>query len=145
MKTIAAILALTISFLTGETMTTDHNANPQVNQVTAPATNASISYETVQSPYSKEVQASLQAIRLTGGTRVVVADKTYVIISLGKRNTGGYKVVVDGIEKLANGNFVVKAHEVKPQPGMMTTQAITYPSVVIALPATNGKVTVDLK
>lgn len=145
MKLFATLLALTITFFTGETMTTDHNANPQANQASASASQVAISYETVQSPYPKEVQASLQDVRFTGGTKIVVVDKTYVIIALGKRNTGGYKVVVDGIEKQADGSLVVKAHEVKPQAGAMTVQVITYPSAVIAIPTTNTKVTVDLK
>lgn len=145
MKFVAALLALTFTFFTGETMTPDRSVNSQANLVTTPNTNTAISYELIQSPYPKEVQASLQEIRFSGGTQVVTADKTYVIICLGKRNTGGYKVVIDTIQKQANGSIVIKAHEEKPQPGKMTTQVITYPSTVVALPSSISNVIVDLK
>ncbi|MGE5702834.1 MAG: protease complex subunit PrcB family protein [Clostridia bacterium] len=105
-----------------------------------------ISYETVKSPYPNAAKTAWESIRKQGGYRVSTdGQKTYVAIGLGKRSTGGYSVSVTNVTQTAKGEIVVKAHENRPKPGAMTTQALTYPSVIIALPKTSKPIKVVME
>lgn len=146
MNYLTALLAMTITLFSGGTITTDQPFQQQIQQpaVTVPA-KTHTGYEEVTSPYPTEVESVLNKLRRTGGAEVVQGEhKTYVVIGLGQRSTGGYKVEVDGIETNANGQIIVKAHEVKPAEGSMTIQVISYPTKVIALPKTTQPVSVIL-
>lgn len=147
MNYLTAILAMTITLFTGGTMAADQPFQQPNNQpVVQPVTNEnSPSFEYIASPYPAKVESALTQLRFTGGYQVIQGDKTYVVIGLGKRSNGGYQVVVDGVTKTANGQLVVGAHEVKPAPGAMTIQVISFPTKVIALPKTTLPVTVELK
>lgn len=67
-----------------------------------------------------------------------VNGKTYVIIMLGQKPTGGYDVEITQIEHVKNisegetGNdFISVSHEVKkPEKGSVNTQALTYPVAI---------------
>ncbi|GAA4710076.1 protease complex subunit PrcB family protein [Brevibacillus fulvus] len=92
-------------------------------------------YEIVKGPYPAEVTEAMKQLRPSGGDRLVRADgKFYLVISLGQRPTGGYSLQLQKMDQLANGEWQITVAEQKPQPGMMTTQVITYPTLVIALP-----------
>lgn len=140
MNIFAAIVAFTLSLFTGGPMTPDQPLNQPAAQ--SPVSNGS--FELISPPYPEEVKAALKNIRLTGGYQVVHKDKTYVVIGLGQRSTGGYRIVIDGVSKDASGKWIVKAHEVKPQPGAMKIQMISYPAAVIALPGTSEAVGVEM-
>lgn len=148
MNYLTAILAMTITLFSGGAIAIDQPLQHNVPQpsVEASIPNASGAFQYVSLPYPKEVEAAFNNLRQTGGSQVVQGDKqTYVVISLGQRSTGGYRVVVDGVKPDAKGNLIVSAHEVKPAPGKMTIQVITYPSTVIAIPKTTLPVTVNVK
>lgn len=102
-----------------------------------------ISYEVVKMPYPGTAKTAWESIRKQGGYKAVSdAQKTYVAIGLGQRSTGGYSVVVTNVMKSANGEILIKARERGPKPGVMTTQALTYPAVVISIPKTTKSVKV---
>jgi len=54
---------------------------------------------------------------------------------MGRRNTGGYSIEAVGAERLADGSVVVRLRNLAPQPGMMVTQALTSPFLVVAVAA----------
>ena len=56
-----------------------------------------------------------------------------VVISLGERRTGGFgaEVLHTGVQE---GKLVIDYRETAPAPGMMVTQALTYPWVVVLIP-----------
>ncbi|UFJ42957.1 protease complex subunit PrcB family protein [Brevibacillus humidisoli] len=119
-------LSLTI-FLTGgmPEMTSHPSDHPQ------PAA----AHEIASPPYPKQVEEAWQAIRKEGGYDVIDQNETrYVVIGAGQRPTGGYSLQIDRIEN-KNGKIIVYVVEKKPAPSALTTQAITYPSLVISLPA----------
>lgn len=96
-----------------------------------------LTYEQVKMPYPAAAKTAWESIRKQGGYKVGSdAQKTYVAIGLGQRSTGGYSVAVTGVTQGANGQIVIKVREQGPKPGAMTTQALTYPTIVIALPKT---------
>ncbi len=57
-----------------------------------------------------------------------------VAVRLGERPTGGYRIAVDGASRV-DGEIVISASEVAPDPGDMVTQAITYPYTVLRVTA----------
>lgn len=59
-----------------------------------------------------------------------------VIIHLGQRSTGGYSVVLGGVEKQRNNRVKITAVESTPLKGQATTQALTSPYVAIAIERT---------
>jgi hypothetical protein len=98
------------------------------------------SYQLVQPPYSEALQPVYKQVREAGGYQVVHADEqTYVVIGLGQRPTGGYSLQVDKVEQSADGTWQVYVHESKPAPGSMTTQVLTYPTVVVSLPKADAQ------
>jgi len=99
-------------------------------------------YDLVKAPYPDEVEASLEDIRKNGGFKQVNGkDKTYVLIGLGQRPTGGYTIEVTKAEQ--NGQQVtVYVRERKPEAGTMTTQVISYPVTVVSLAKTTSAVKV---
>lgn len=60
------------------------------------------------------------------------AAETAVFLFGGMRPTGGYAVEVRGVS-LDNGTLVIDGGVTEPPSGSMTTQAITYPTAVIAV------------
>ncbi len=73
---------------------------------------------------------------LNGGVRMDTMDwdrYSLLVIHLGRRNSGGYEVQVDGGEKSAAG---VRIHwtEYRPSPREMVTQALTSPFVIVRVP-----------
>jgi hypothetical protein len=99
------------------------------------ASGRAVAHEVVTGPYPQEVAQALQDVRKNGGqTAVQVQDTVYIVIGLGQRPTGGYSLALKQIERTPDGVLKVKVAEQKPAAGALTTQAITYPTIVIALP-----------
>ncbi len=102
-----------------------------------------VSYSVVTSPYPAAAEQAVSTIRKQGGHRVESdATNTYVAIGLGQRPTGGYSLTVEKVTRNQSGELQITVKENKPQPGMMTTQVITYPTVVISLPKTTQPIKV---
>lgn len=71
--------------------------------------------------------------------------KTYVIIMLGQKSTGGYAVTIDEmqLEKIVSpesmagkGTVHVTYHTIAPEEGSINTQALTYPMAIAELEGT---------
>jgi hypothetical protein len=91
------------------------------------------------------VQSALQQLRKSGGQTIVRAEgKTYVVIGVGERPTGGYRLAVEQIKRHADQTFEVDIREHKPAPGTWKTQVVTYPTIVVALPQADAKVRVNI-
>lgn len=63
------------------------------------------------------------------------AKEAVVAAFMGRKSTGGFSVELVGAERLADGTVVVRLRNLAPKPGMMVTQALTSPFVVLAVPA----------
>ena len=59
-------------------------------------------------------------------------EYTYIIISMGEKNTGGYRIDVDNV-RFDNHDITIKVSETVPGKGETTTMAFTYPSVKVQL------------
>lgn len=68
-------------------------------------------------------------------TVVIVDERTYIIVSLGKRPTGGYSVNVSKVEQRGD-TLHVYAEEKTPATGSMVIQVISYPMTVISVKGT---------
>lgn len=117
---------------------------------TAPATEevaaADARYEAVAAPYPPAVQDALNQVRKNGGHTIVRAKgKSYVVIGAGQRPTGGYQLVTDQVKRTGPHGYTVSVHVKAPAPGSMKTQVISYPTLVIALPDQQARVTVQMR
>lgn len=62
-------------------------------------------------------------------------DREAVVAAfLGRRNTGGYGIKVDGVQR-TNRNIEVSLSESTPEPGDMVAQVLTFPFVVLRVEA----------
>lgn len=66
---------------------------------------------------------------------VTTEGRTYVIIALGERSTGGYSVDVQKIEQRGDALHVY-AKEAPPPKGAMVIQVISYPFTVVSVKGT---------
>ncbi|MFD2371945.1 protease complex subunit PrcB family protein [Brevibacillus sp. GCM10020057] len=117
---------------------------------TAPSTEESTSvdaqYEAVAAPYPPAVQEALNKVRKNGGHTIVRAKgKSYVVIGAGQRPTGGYQLVADQVKRTGPHGYTVSVHVKAPTPGSMNIQVISYPTLVIALPDQQARVTVQMR
>ncbi|MFY0543308.1 protease complex subunit PrcB family protein [Brevibacillus sp. H7] len=117
------------------------------NPTSFPAANESqAAVESASSSYPPAVQDALKKLRKNGGQTVVHAGgKTYVVIGVGQRPTGGYRLTVDQVKQKAPNSFEVYVREHKPSPGTLTTQVISYPTLVVSLPQANASVHVTIE
>lgn len=77
-------------------------------------------------------------------TEVNSGDRTYLILALGQRPTGGYSIRIN--EVVQKGNTIrIHAEEVPPAPDAFTTQAISSPRTVISLASPKGEVKFDYR
>ncbi|GGJ81876.1 hypothetical protein GCM10007063_00360 [Lentibacillus kapialis] len=76
-----------------------------------------------------------------------MAGKTYVIIMLGQKSTGGYAVKIDKMQlekiispesKAGEGTVSVTYHTIEPGEGSINTQALTYPIAIAELEGTRS-------
>jgi PrcB C-terminal len=68
-------------------------------------------------------------------------DGLYIYIASGQKNSGGYDIKVSSIEDV-EGITNVFIKEFAPKEGMITTQVITYPSIVVKATGATNKVNV---
>lgn len=132
------ILSMTVAIFGGAAGVGEDMPAPSAKQ--AP----SQTYEVIQAPYSDAIKQALRDLRSQGGYRVIhESGKSYIVISVGQRPTGGYQITIADVQKQADGSWLVQTVEKKPAPGMMVTQVLTYPAIVIALPEANARVNVQ--
>jgi hypothetical protein len=67
------------------------------------------------------------------------AKSTVAAIFLGTRNTGGHKVLVTAVDR-SGSDVVVAWHEEQPGGGMMVTQALTSPFLIVRFDKASGAV-----
>jgi hypothetical protein len=85
----------------------------------------------------KRKAKSLQKKR-TGGETVVIAEgRAYLIMTLGERQTGGYRIKMHNVVKQGN-RIHIYAEEVPPSQNSVTTQAISYPVTIASIPTPEG-------
>jgi hypothetical protein len=66
-----------------------------------------------------------------------------IVVHLGTRNTGGYSVHVDKIEKVSDKEIKVTYVEQTPNPREMVSMMVTSPYAAVTVPKFSGKVTFD--
>ncbi|WP_035297986.1 protease complex subunit PrcB family protein [Brevibacillus thermoruber] len=133
------LLAAALSIPAGQPFSIDHPTPSAVSVERADA------FETVSAPYPPTVRDALNQVRKSGGHTVVRADgKTYVVIGVGQRPTGGYRLVAERVQRTGAHGFVIHVREQKPAAGAMKTQVISYPTLVVALPDAQAQVQVAI-
>lgn len=91
------------------------------------------SYEVLQGNFPKIVQDYIERGMYKEGQQALYdTDKTYIVLTMGTKRTGGYYISVENIA-LRNGKIIVFATYHNPAPNAIVTQAITHPVAVIAL------------
>jgi hypothetical protein len=68
-------------------------------------------------------------------------NATFLILNMGEKNTGGYKIAVEKVEETAD-KIIVTVKDINPEPGAMVTQAFTYPYTVVKI---NSKKQIEVK
>jgi len=133
------ILAAALAIPGVQPFSIDH---PTPIAVPAEGTNAT---ESVAASYPPAVRDALKQVQKSGGHTIVRADgKTYVVIGVGQRPTGGYRLVTERVERTGAHGFVIRVREQKPAAGAMKTQVISYPTLVVALPDAQAQVQVTI-
>lgn len=61
-----------------------------------------------------------------------VGEKVLIMISAGRKNTGGYEVIVDSVDMI-NKTIQIKAHVESPSSSTPVIQVITYPAVIVEI------------
>ncbi|WP_130807716.1 protease complex subunit PrcB family protein [Senegalia massiliensis] len=77
-----------------------------------------------------------------------VDDKIYIVVTRGEKNTDGYDVTIQSIEKKKNDgkfNLIVYAQYKDPKPDEIVPQVITYPTVVAETELEKLPEKIDLK
>lgn len=69
-----------------------------------------------------------------------IGAANFVILNLGEKRTGGYRIGVDKVEELPD-KIVITVKEIKPE-GDFVTQALTYPYTVVKI---NSKKPIEIK
>ncbi len=65
--------------------------------------------------------------------------ETVLFVSMGRKNSGGYSISIQSVEKAGSG-WVAKVVKKSPQAGAMTIQALTAPFHIVTVPGTELKV-----
>ncbi|MBP7262909.1 MAG: protease complex subunit PrcB family protein [Spirochaetia bacterium] len=92
---------------------------------------------------NQDAFASLWMSVASSPTPEVDFENNAVVASfMGRRKTGGYSVSVLRAETLSDGRVRVVLKNNAPKPGMMVTQALTSPFIVLAVPVTGYDVIV---
>lgn len=60
-----------------------------------------------------------------------------ITLCAGQQNTGGYLIMLDGLQPVGNNVLQVLWHVAKPKPGQIVTQVKTSPYVMLSIPKTN--------
>lgn len=82
---------------------------------------------------ANEMPMLLQDEHLIGKiTKRDIEHSTFLILNMGEKRTGGYKIGVEDVREEA-GKVIVKIKEITPAAGSRVTQAITYPYTVVKI------------
>lgn len=88
-------------------------------------------YEILSEP--NEIKMLLNDEKLKGKISTTdVQESNFVILNMGQKPTGGYGITVDSVEE-TDKEIIVKIKELKPEPGAMLMQVITYPYTVVKI------------
>lgn len=88
-------------------------------------------YEILSEP--NEIKMLLNDEKLKGKISATDVQKSnFVILNMGQKPTGGYGITVDSVEE-TDKEIIVKIKELKPEPGAMLMQVITYPYTVVKI------------
>lgn len=88
-------------------------------------------YEILSEP--NEIKMLLNDEKLKGKISAADVQKSnFVILNMGQKPTGGYGITVDNVEE-TDKEIIVKIKELKPEPGAMLMQVITYPYTVVKI------------
>lgn len=88
---------------------------------------------TTELPESLQGKANELTMSKNGGKFIAKADqKTFIVIALGERKTGGYSVEIEKVIQKGN-TLKVYAKEEAPPEGSFVTQVITYPATVVVV------------
>lgn len=106
------------------------------------ATGTNSSYEGTR---RLELVSSLQdwqrAWRIVGNERpapeVNFQTRSVIVVYQGRKSTGGYSISVEGVRRVGQ-SLLVRAKEQSPQPGDITTDALTSPFVAVSIPRPPG-------
>lgn len=60
-------------------------------------------------------------------------QNTFILISVGSRNTAGYQIEVQQVIQKGD-TLIIQAKEIAPSPDSFTAQVITYPMIGIQIP-----------
>jgi hypothetical protein len=65
------------------------------------------------------------------------ATRAVIVVYQGQQRTGGYSIAVSEIRRVGT-SLIVKTAERSPQPGEITTDALTSPFVAVSIPRPPG-------
>ncbi|GED24159.1 hypothetical protein BAG01nite_02610 [Brevibacillus agri] len=141
------LLAASLCVTGATSMSLPHpTASAPAGKEVVPSAVETVPYEAVAAPYPPAVTEALKKVRKSGGHTVVRANgKAYVVIGAGQKPTGGYRIVTDQVKRTGPHGFTVRVHVQPPAPGALKTQAISYPTLVIALPDQQAQVSVHMR
>jgi major membrane immunogen (membrane-anchored lipoprotein) len=88
-------------------------------------------YEILSEP--KEIKMLLNDEKLKGKINANdVQQSNFVVLNMGEKPTGGYSITVDSVVE-TDKEIVIQVKEIKPEPGAMLIQQITYPYTVVKI------------
>lgn len=129
MNAYIGIVAAVVLLMSGGGEPVNHQQSE--SHIAAPA------YQVVAPPYKQELVEVISELRHQGGVSTIVHEnKSYVVIGLGQRPTGGYGLQVNHLTQAADGTITIDVSEKKPSAKAYTTQVITYPTLVLEIPGT---------
>lgn len=65
-------------------------------------------------------------------SRADIKTANFIVLNMGEKRTGGYAITVDGVRE-TDTQIILKTRHIKPEPGTMVTQAITYPYTIVKI------------
>lgn len=83
-------------------------------------------------PQVKALTEKLADFKSIRNKSITVDGKTYIVLSLGERSTGGYRITVTKVEQ-QDQVVHIYAQEKPPPGGAMVIQVITHPYTVISI------------
>lgn len=85
----------------------------------------------VPNPFPPDVQQWAEDNKLSHhATEKVFQDKRYILVSYGKKSTGGYKIFIENVI-VSDDIITVTVRHSDPAPGAIVTQALTFPQDLV--------------
>jgi hypothetical protein len=82
---------------------------------------------------ANEMAMLLQDENLKGKvTRTDIENHTFLILNMGEKRTGGYKIAVQDVKEEAD-KVVVKVKDILPIPGSPVAQMLSYPYTIVKI------------